>query len=126
MRMTKHRTEIMTALASSTEALSARALHHQLPHINLVTIYRNLEHFTTTGAVKKLTFDAQETLYEIQDEPHHHALCTTCGSVIHFTFPQQELAAEFDLPGFSVQDVEVTVRGVCSKHRSGKQPRTKS
>ena len=114
MRMTKHRQEILDQLEQSEEALSAADIHAALPHINLVTIYRNLESYVETGVVTKLNLGEQEATYEIQHEPHHHAICDKCKKVIHFTVDDEMLKQEFSLPDFSISNVEVTLRGVCS------------
>lgn len=114
MKLTKHREEILAALEHSEEALSAADIHATLPHINLVTIYRNLELFVNSGTVTKLNLGDQEAVYEVQHEPHHHAICDKCGKVIHFTVDDEMLKQEFSLPNFSISNVEVTLRGTCS------------
>ena len=114
MKLTKHREEILGVLEQSEDALSASAIHATLPHINLVTIYRNLERYVTSGVVTKLNLGDQEAKYEIQHEPHHHAICDKCNKVIHFTVDDEMLKQEFSLPNFSISNVEVTLRGTCS------------
>lgn len=116
MRLTAHRKEILDHLTHSREALSASTIYKALPQINLVTIYRALEFLTAAGSVKKVHLDGDEAHYEVQHEPHHHAICTKCGKVIHFTTNDTALAAEFQVPGFVVQDLEVTIRGLCRTH----------
>ncbi len=113
MRLTKHRQEILDTLDKSEEALSAGQIHSILPHINLVTIYRSLEYFIKANEVKKLHLDGQEAVYEIQHEPHHHAICSDCSKVIHFTVDDKKLIEEFSLPGFKIKDIEITLRGNC-------------
>ena len=56
MRITKHRQEILDTLDKSENTLSASDIHALLPHINLVTIYRNLEKFVSEGLIKKTSF----------------------------------------------------------------------
>lgn len=116
MKMTKHRQEIMDQLEHSEEALSAASIHAALPHINLVTIYRNLEYFTTEKIVKKLNLGEGEAQYEIQHEPHHHAICDECGKVIHFSVSNPDLMSEFSLPDFNITDLEITLHGTCNSH----------
>lgn len=116
MKMTKHRQEIMDQLEHSEEALSAASIHAALPHINLVTIYRNLEYFTTEKVVKKLNLGEAEAQYEIQHEPHHHAICDECGKVIHFSVENPDLMSEFALPDFNITDLEITLHGTCVEH----------
>lgn len=125
MKLTKHRQEILTHLQKIPNALSAADIHAALPQINLVTIYRTLEYLTTAGTIKKLYFDEGEAQYEWQEDPHHHAICTTCARVIHFTVNDSELVKEFSLPGFSITNLDVTLRGVCKEHSSpsNKKPR---
>ncbi len=125
MRLTKHRTEILNLLTHSEEALSAAMVHASLPHINLVTIYRSLEGFAEAGTIKKLHLGDQEAYYEHQEDPHHHAICSECGEVIHFTLQDKELKQEFSIPGFVVHELEVTVHGICRRHLD-KQPRAKT
>lgn len=114
MRITKHRQEILDVLDHSENDLSASAIHASLPHINLATIYRNLESFVEAGTITKLNFGDNEATYEIQHEPHHHAICSKCNKVIHFTVNDETLKEEFSLPHFSISNVEVTLRGTCS------------
>ena len=118
MRITKHRQEILDILDHQEDALSASDIHTKLPHINLATIYRNLESFVEAGTVTKVNFGNNEALYEIQDEPHHHAICDECNKVIHFTVNDVELIKEFSLPDFDIKNIEVTLRGTCTTHKT--------
>lgn len=120
MRITKHRQEILDILDHQEDALSASDIHTKLPHINLATIYRNLESFVEAGTVTKVNFGNNEALYEIQDEPHHHAICDECNKVIHFTVNDKELIKEFSLPDFDIKNIEVTLRGTCTKKHQSK------
>jgi Fe2+ or Zn2+ uptake regulation protein len=126
MRTTKHRQEILKVLKGAHSALSAADLHISLPHINLVTIYRNLEIFSKDRTIKKLHLYGQEAQYELQSEPHHHAICNECDEVIHFTTKDKKLIKEFALPGFTIQELDVTLRGTCDKHNLEQEPRTKT
>jgi len=126
MRITKHRQEIIDLLEASEEALSAAEMHTTLPHINLATIYRNLESFVEAGTVTKLNLGGDEARFEIQHEPHHHAICDTCQKVIHFTVNDKELIKEFALPGFAIENIEVTLRGTCTNKHQSKLEQNKS
>jgi Fur family peroxide stress response transcriptional regulator len=119
MRLTKHRQEIIQVLETSHGALSAADIKVSLPHINLVTIYRNLDTFAAAGIIKKLYLGDTEARFEKQHTPHHHAICDDCNRVIHFTLNDKELAKQFSISDFSIKDIEVTVHGVCThKHQS--------
>jgi len=118
IRLTKHRTAILNLLKESTQALSAQQIHEQLPHINLVTIYRNLEQFTTLGTIKKFYLDSTEAVFEFQKRPHHHAICDDCHDVQHIHIDEAKLKEVLHLNNFSVSDIDIIVRGKCKKdHR---------
>ena len=114
-RSSKKREAILELLKNSKQALSASAIHEQLPEINLVTIYRNLELFTDQKLIKKLHFESGEAQYEFQYEPHHHAVCTECERVIHFTAPDEKIKKLLGVKDFQVDELEVTVRGICKQ-----------
>lgn len=113
LNMTKHRQEILDVLTHCHGALSANVVHKKLPHINLVTIYRNLDAFAEIGIIKKLYLDSNEALYEYQKYPHHHAICINCDTVTHFAIDEKKLEKALNIPNFDIKDVEIVVRGKC-------------
>lgn len=118
MRQTKHRTAIMELLQHSQEALSAQQIHTALPHINLVTIYRNVEHFVTAGTIKKLNFPGNEATFEYQKHHHHHVICDECHAVQHITIDEEKLKDALRLTNFDINDIDIMVHGRCQKkHR---------
>jgi Fe2+ or Zn2+ uptake regulation protein len=116
MRITKQRRAIIEVLKEQKKPLSAADLHELLPAIDLVTIYRNLDQFAQQKLIKKVQLDTQEAQYEYQKQPHHHAICTECKRVVHFTAPTEKLKKLLDLDDFEIDDVDVTVHGTC-KHK---------
>lgn len=114
-RNSKKRQQILDMLKHEHGALSAADIHARLPDLNLTTIYRNLEFFVTSGEVKKLLLTGKEALYEYHHESHHHAVCTDCERIVHFTAPDEELKKLLGVSDFDVQEIEVTVRGKCTK-----------
>jgi len=113
IKLTKKRTLILDALKAHPGTLSAANLSKKIPEIDLVTIYRNLDLFVKEKLIKKIHFGADEAQYEYQHEPHHHAVCTDCEKVIHFTAPDEKIKKLLQLDGFSVDEIEMTVKGVC-------------
>jgi Fe2+ or Zn2+ uptake regulation protein len=107
-----------SVLKNEHGALSVHKIHAKLPALDLTTIYRNLELFVRSGDVKKLTLNGKQTLYEYQVEPHHHAVCTDCKRVIHFSAPDTELKKLLRIKNFAINDIEVTVRGKCKHTKS--------
>ena len=116
IRMTEKRKRILNTLKRHHGALSASDLHTKLSDIDLVTIYRNLDLFTKEKLIKTFHLSSNETQYEYQPEPHHHAVCTKCEKVIHFTAPDKKIKKLLGLENFNIEELEVTVKGVC-KHQ---------
>jgi len=116
-RHSPKRDAILTTLKDAKGGLSARELHVRLPEVNLVTIYRNLERFVEEGIIKKLNLDGTEAVFEYQRVPHHHAVCTECHKVIHFTAPDEKIKKLLGIEDFDVDELEVTVRGVCNHQK---------
>ena len=113
IKLTQKRHRILDVLKQNPGTLSASDLHTQLPDIDLVTIYRNLDLFTREKLIKQFRLNASEAQYEYQSEPHHHALCTKCEKVIHFTAPDAKIKKLLGLTNFDVDELEVTVKGTC-------------
>jgi len=113
-RHSKKREQIRAVLKNEDGALTARGIHAQLPALDLSTIYRNLDAFVSEGEVKKLLLNGKEALYEYQAQPHHHAVCTECERVIHFTAPDEQIKQLLGIDDFQVDELEVTVRGICN------------
>lgn len=114
-RYSKKREAILQTLKQASGALSVNEIRTALPAVDVTTIYRNLDKFVQAGTVKKLLLASGEAYFEYQHEPHHHAVCTECKKVIHFTAPDAKLKKLLPLTDFDITDFEVTVRGVC-KH----------
>ena len=100
--MTTKRQEILDVLQKNHGTMSAAAIHAALPNTDLVTIYRTLELFTKEKMIKQFHLTSGEAQYEFQTEPHHHAVCTSCEKVIHFTAPDQKLKKLLGIEDFEV------------------------
>jgi Fe2+ or Zn2+ uptake regulation protein len=113
-RHSKKREQILEVLKKEHGALSASDIHLKLPSLDLTTIYRNLDVFVADGEVRRLLLNGKEALYEYQKNHHHHAVCTECEKVIHFTAPDEKIKKLLGITDFKVDELEVTVRGVCN------------
>lgn len=114
IRLTKKRQAILDVLKNSKEAMSAKEIHSAVTEADLATVYRSLDLFVSEKMISELNFDGDEALYEYQHEPHHHAVCTDCGKVIHFNVEEGRIKELLCLTGFDIKDIELTVRGSCA------------
>lgn len=113
IRFTNKRKRILEVLKRHHSTLSASEIHAKLPEVDLVTIYRTLDLFVKEKLVKQFHLDTKEAVYEYQHEPHHHAVCTECERIIHFTAPDAKIKKLLGIEDFEVDELEVTVRGRC-------------
>lgn len=116
MKLTKNRSLILSYLKDTPGAHSASAIHSALPDLDLVTIYRTLELFSTEGVIKKMHLKNNEACFEYQKTPHHHAVCDTCTKVVHFDADDTDIIKLLKLKDFSISQLDVIVRGHCTKH----------
>ena len=114
-KLTEKRQRILDALKSTHTTLSAKDVHALVQDIDLVTIYRSLDLFVKEKLISEVHLGTNETQYEYQAQPHHHAICTDCEKVIHFTAPAAKIKQALGLKNFDIDEIEVTVRGVCRK-----------
>ncbi len=114
LKLTDKRKKILAVLKDAHSTLSAAQIHAHVPEIDLVTIYRNLDLFTKEKVIKQVYLGTEEAQYEYQKEPHHHAVCVECEKVIHFTAPDEKIKKLLGLEDFAVDEIEVTVRGICT------------
>jgi Fur family ferric uptake transcriptional regulator len=118
-RRSEKREQILAVLKNEHGALSVSDIHSKLPQLDVTTIYRNLDVFVADGEVKKLLLNGKEALFEYSEEAHHHAVCTECERIIHFTAPDEKIKKLLGVEGFQVDALEVTVRGVCNHKKIG-------
>ncbi len=116
IKLTKKRQAILDLLKSHHSTMSAADIHTTLQEMDLVTIYRTLDLFTKEKIIKQFHLAGGQAQYEYQSEPHHHAVCVTCEKVLHFKAPDEKLKKLLGITDFEVDEIEVTVKGTCTKH----------
>lgn len=118
MRVTPQRVVVHRALRELDRHVTADelldAVTDRLPNVSLPTIYASLELLEELGMVRRVQRSGT-TLFDPRTEPHHHLVCTSCGSV-------EDLDSELDgaaleraaaRRGFHAERVEALVHGRC-------------
>lgn len=88
----------------------------RLPEISRATVYNTLGELVLLGEVIEVATDGPAKRYDPNaHRPHHHLVCSRCGT-IRDVHPDGDPLA--DLPvsehfGFTVSGVELTYRGLC-------------
>lgn len=86
----------------------------QLP--DLATVYRTVTTLVDHGVLHALTLVDGVTTYGLATEPHHHAVCTRCGTIIEVPAQRLALALEHARAGSSFtlpEQAGLTLHGLC-------------
>ncbi len=92
LKVTLPRLRILEILEQSNDEqrhVTAESLYKKLldagEEIGLATVYRVLTQFEAAGLVKRHHFDANNSVFELDDGHHHdHLVCVKCGRVDEF------------------------------------------
>ncbi len=94
---------------------------------DLATIYRTVTTLVDQGVLHALTLDSGVTTYGLATAPHHHAVCTQCGSIDEVPARRLTSALEQAMEGSSFALSEragLTLRGLCPQCQAGeREPR---
>ncbi|MGO8964511.1 Fur family transcriptional regulator [Mycobacterium sp.] len=83
---------------------------------DLATIYRTVTTLLDQGVLHALAVEGGVTTYGLADYPHHHAVCTQCGSIIEVPAGHLASALEQAMAGSSFALSEragLTLHGLC-------------
>jgi Fur family ferric uptake transcriptional regulator len=89
---------------------------------DVATIYRTVTTLVGQGVLHALTLDGGVATYGLATAPHHHAVCTQCGSIIEVPARQLSSALEHAMAGSSFALSEragLTLRGLCPPCQAG-------
>ncbi|BBX44069.1 Fur family transcriptional regulator [Mycobacterium cookii] len=97
-------------------------LHECLPTDDhppdLATIYRTVTTLVEQGVLHALTLENGVTTYGLAADPHHHAVCTECGSIIEVPAGRLAAALEHAMAGSSFtlsESAGLTLHGLCPR-----------
>ncbi|NKI41857.1 Fur family transcriptional regulator [Streptomyces physcomitrii] len=119
-RLTAQRRVVAEVLDGDHVHLTAEEVHARaaarLPEISRATVYNTLGELVGLGEVLEVATDGRAKRYDPNaHQPHHHLVCSGCGTVrdVHPTGdPLAELPPR-ERYGFQVAEAEVIYRGLC-------------
>jgi Fur family transcriptional regulator, ferric uptake regulator len=85
---------------------------------DLATIYRTVTTLVDQGVLHALTLEGGVTTYGLATDPHHHAVCKRCGSIIEVPAGRLASALEQAMVGSSFALSEragLTLHGLCPR-----------
>ena len=123
-KLTPQREKIVEILVENEDKhLSAEELYFILkektPDIGIATVYRTLDIFYELKILEKISFSNGVSKYNlrqsIDDELHHHLICTNCNSIEKVSNPIFNKLIEYMKKeySFEVQDNSLSFYGTC-------------
>lgn len=131
LRRMSSRIQVLAVLEPVDGHLPVAEIHKRvqasLPHgahaPDVATIYRTVTTLVGQGVLHALTLDGGVTTYGMATAPHHHAVCTECGSIIEVPAWQLSSALEHAMAGSSFALSEaagLTLHGLCPRCQDAK------
>jgi Fur family ferric uptake transcriptional regulator len=126
LKVTKPRMKILSVFEQSDRRhLSAEDVFEILKKMNddvpLATIYRVLNQFESAGILKRLNFNQEQYVYELDDGDHHdHLICVKCNKVEEFCddiIEQRQLEIA-KLRGAEIVDHSLCIYVACASCRA--------
>jgi Fur family transcriptional regulator, peroxide stress response regulator len=119
VKLTHQRLEIFTEVARSGDhpdaAMIYKAVRERIPSISLDTVYRTLWLLFDLGLITTLGLNRGGARFDANLDPHHHFVCTSCGTAEDFYSEQLdrlEIPEEAKALG-RAKGTHVEVRGLC-------------
>jgi len=122
LRRMPSRVAVLTVLEPVDGHLSVADIHQRILAAgpdgapDLATVYRTVTTLVEQGVLHALAVDGGVTTYGLAAHPHHHAVCTDCGTMIEVPATRLSAALEHASEGSSFTLSEragLTLHGLC-------------
>ena len=126
-RVTSQRRAVAEALHGEHVHLTAEEVHRRarevLPEVSLATVYNTLNEMVAMGEIAEVRHARGASRYDpnVGVMPHHHLLCTVCGSLFDVdsaAVGTPTLGGD-DQRDFRIDAVDVLFRGTCADCLAG-------
>ena len=117
--LTKQRQVVLKVILDSKQHLTANEVFERskemLPKISFATVYNSLRYLKEQGHIAEINFGNKASRFDRMTARHDHAICSSCGDLVdlHLDLPETLAKEAADLSKFSVDSLEITLRGLC-------------
>jgi Fe2+ or Zn2+ uptake regulation protein len=131
MRVTAQREVLFDLLYESRAHPTADALFDAAraitPSISLRTVYQTLHDLVAMGEIRDVVVGSGPQRFDPNVGDHHHVVCSGCGSIDDVEFPldagdASNISSAARADGFSIEAIEIVVRGRCATCRGSAPP----
>ena len=122
LRRMPSRIAVLSVLEPHDGHLSVAEIHQRIHDAtvadqrpDLATVYRTVTTLVDQGVLHALAIEGVTT-YGIAEKPHHHAVCTACGTIIEVPATRLTSALEHAIEGSSFtlsEQAGLTLHGLC-------------
>lgn len=121
LKLTPQRIAIVREIADDFSHPTAQALFERLrpafPTMSFATVYNTLDALAGCGLTGSLNLGGA-VRFDPNTDPHHHAVCDACGTVVYITVDvaiDASAPAALEVTGFRVLREERIYRGLCDR-----------
>lgn len=127
VKITPQRVAIFEALLHGEGHLSAEEVYgdvrRRYPSLSFATVYNTLQLLVEMGRVREVIVDELRRRYDVNTDPHHHAICRGCHRITDIrpedAGPAGGPSADLRAYGFHVESVAIEFTGLCSRCTAG-------
>ena len=124
LRRMPSRIAVLAVLEPVDGHLSVADIHQRILEVtpagtqppDLATVYRTVTTLVEQGVLHALTVEGGVSTYGLAERPHHHAVCTNCGTIIEVPAQRLSTALEHAIEGSSFtlsEQAGLTLHGLC-------------
>lgn len=119
IKLTHQRLEIYREIIGSRNHPSAEEVHRSLqkriPTLALDTVYRTLSTFTEMSMITKLNPAGDRTLFDGNQQHHHHFICRRCKTIQDVFLPDFDNSTlSIDSAGIgTIESRHIELKGLC-------------
>jgi Fur family ferric uptake transcriptional regulator len=124
LRRMPSRIAVLAVLEPLDGHLSVADIHQRIVDVtgaaapDLATVYRAVTTLVEQGVLHALAVEGGVSTYGLTETPHHHAVCTRCGTIIEVPAKRLSAALEHAIEGssFTLSDqAGLTLHGLCPR-----------